>query len=125
MIRQVKLRFFDFAMRTSTLYLRNKNYIIVGNYQFPTGAIHHLLYFIQRSLEQNGDNRSWSTIRRIMQTHRYITVVFLIKNGTVYRIRKAGTPDLRQQAICETIDVKWIDLPCTRTVFDSKSEASL
>jgi transposase len=92
---------------------------------FITILAYQLLCFIQRSLEQNGDNRSWSTIRRILQTHGYNTVVLPTKNGTVYRIRKAGTPDLRQRAIYETIGVKWIDLPCTRTVFDSKSEATL
>jgi len=92
---------------------------------FITILAYQLLCFIQRSLEQRGDTRSWSTIKRVVQTHGYGTIVVPTKNGRVYRIRKAGTPDLRQQAMYTILGVEWTHLPCTRTVFDAKSGAIL
>jgi len=92
---------------------------------FITILAYQLLCFIQRSLENAGDNRSWATIKRVVQTHGYSTIVLPTKSGTVYRIRKPGVPDMRQRAIYETLGINWVQLPVTRTVCEAKSGATL
>lgn len=92
---------------------------------FITILAYQLLCFIQRSLENSGDNRSWAVIKRVMQTHGYATIVLPTKNGTVYRIRKPGAADLRQRAIYESLGINLSQLPTTRMVCEAKSGATL
>ena len=75
---------------------------------------YHLLSWIQGMLRQSGDNRRWATIRRVLQTHCYTTLIVPIKGGKTYRIRKAGEPEEGQKTIYDKIKVNWKDLPKTK-----------
>jgi hypothetical protein len=75
---------------------------------------YHLLCWIREMLEQSGDNRRWGTIRRVLQTHCYTTIVVPTKGGTTYRIRKAGEPEELQKAIYQKLNVNWAGLPQTK-----------
>jgi hypothetical protein len=73
-------------------------------------------------LKLSDDHRSWRTIRRILQTHTYTTILLPTKNGKLYRIRKAGIPEACQQAIYDVFGINGKDLPAKKTVVlrDSK-----
>ena len=80
---------------------------------------YHLLSWIRETLRDQGDHRSWGTIRRIMQTHCYTTIVLPTKGGKLYRIRKAGEPDELQKVIYQGLQVDWQSLPQTKMATES------
>ena len=64
----------------------------VDGHIFITILAYHLLQFILYSLRLQGDTRSWETIKRVLSTHCYTTIILPTKNGETHRIRKAGHP---------------------------------
>ena len=78
---------------------------------FITILAYHLLHWIEFSLQQQGDLRSWVTIRRLLQTHAYTTIVAPAKEGKMHHVRVASVPDEEQLKIYDALQVKWQDLP--------------
>lgn len=76
----------------------------------------HLLY----RLESAGDYRSWETIRRILQTHTYTTVLLPTQAGPTHRIRNAGLPEERQLAIYRDLGIDWKKLPRTHIIIEPR-----
>lgn len=72
---------------------------------------YHLLCWIQATLGGCGDTRRWGTLRRVLQTHCYTTIVVPTKGGKTYRLRKAGEPEELQKAIYQKLKVNWEGLP--------------
>lgn len=60
---------------------------------FITVLAYHLLRFILETLNRAGDRRSWPTLRQILQTHQYATVVVPTRPGTTYLLRQPGEPE--------------------------------
>ena len=83
----------------------------VDGHIWITILAYHLLSFNRETLRDQGDHRSWATVRRIMQTHCYTTIVLPTKGGQLYRIRKAGEPDELQKVIYQRLNVNWKQLP--------------
>ena len=81
---------------------------------FITVLAYHLLHHVLFSLSRQGDNRNWQSIRRILETHSYTTIILPTKNDGVHRIRKAGIPDEKQKMIYNSLGVNWKNLPVTR-----------
>jgi transposase len=75
---------------------------------------YHLLCWIAATLEGFGDTRRWATLRRVLQTHCYTTLVVPTKGGKTYRMRKAGEPEELQKAIYQKLKVNWEGLPQTK-----------
>jgi transposase len=75
---------------------------------------YHLLCWIQETLREFKDNRRWETIRRVLQTHCYTTIVLPTKGGKTYRVRKAGEPEELQKAIYKKLKLNWAGLPQTK-----------
>ena len=86
----------------------------VEGHVWITIMAYHLLCWIQETLREAGDHRCWATIRRVLQTHAYTTIVVPTKGGKTYRLRKAGDPEELQKAIYEKLDVNWDGLPQTK-----------
>ncbi len=72
---------------------------------------YHLLRHILYKLEQQNDHRSWDTIKRIMRTHCYTTVILPTQSGTVHRLRRPGQPDEVQKDIYRKLNIDWKGLP--------------
>jgi transposase len=89
----------------------------VDGHIFITVLAYQLMCWISRKLEQSGDRRDWDTIRRILRTHCYTTIILPTKAGHVYRIRKAAQPEECQREIYETLGIDWKKLPVTKTRF--------
>ncbi len=86
----------------------------VDAHVFITVLAYQLLRYITYKLEQKGDNRCWETIRRLMQTHCYTTMILPTNNGDIYHLRKAGRPELLQKTVYEELGVDYKNLPTTK-----------
>ena len=65
----------------------------------------HLLHAIERRLQENGDHRSWPTIRDLLSTHQMMTIVHQCADGTVLRVRRPSQPPLEHRKIYEALRV--------------------
>jgi transposase len=97
----------------------------VDGHVFISVLAYHLLRFITYRLEKNNDHRNWESIRRVLQTHCYTTIIVPTKNGAVYRIRKAGEPEECQKAIYRSLGINWKKLPVIRKVIQQKTPSTL
>ena len=77
---------------------------------------YHLLRSVLWTLEQKGDNRNWETLKSVLQTHCYTTILLPTRGGQTHRIRKAGQPEECQKAIYRHLGIAWDGLPRTRSV---------
>ncbi len=92
----------------------------VDGHVFITILAYQLLRNIMYTLEKNGDTRSWETIRSILKTHAYTTIILPEVSGKVHRIRKAGKPDETQKDIYAQLGINWLNLPKRHVVITSK-----
>ncbi len=72
---------------------------------------YHILRSIEYTLEQSEDYRAWETIRQLLSTHAYTTMIVPTVAGPVLNIRKAGIPNAEQKIIYRTLDVNCQGLP--------------
>lgn len=82
-----------------------------------TVLAYQLMCYLNRILEEKGDYRDWDTIRRVLQTHSYTTIVLPTKNGKVYHIRKASHPEECQKEIYMNLGVDWHNLPTMKNQY--------
>lgn len=82
---------------------------------------YQLQRFILYQLEQHRDHRSWSTLRCVLQTHAYSTMIVPTNTGTTYRIRKPGIPEECQRHIYNQLGVDLGQLPKTKIMIKKKS----
>ncbi len=83
---------------------------------FITILAYRLLHWIEYTLREKGEIKSWSTIRRLLQTHAYTTIVCPCVDRSIYHIRAAGTPDSTQKDIYEKLCVDTSHLSRTQTL---------
>jgi hypothetical protein len=100
----------DLGLRPNFHQIENR----VDGHIFITVLSYQLLRFILYTLKLAGDNRCWLTIKRIMETHCYATVIVPTKNGIVYRLRKPGQPELCQMEIYKHFNIDMNKLPRTK-----------
>ena len=95
--------------------------IRVEGHVLITVLAYHLMWSILQTLQASGDHRSWETIRRILQTHAYTTILLPTQEGKLYRVRRAGQPEECQKAIYKILKVDWSSLPQFTTVVDNSA----
>lgn len=103
-----------FRMLKSDLGLRPNHHHLeerVDAHIFITVLAHQLLNAIIHTMNKAADIRSWPTLRRILQTHCYTTILLPTIDGTLHRIRRAGTAEAEQKRIYETLGVDYHNLP--------------
>ncbi len=94
----------------------------VDGHVFICVLAYHLLRNILWTLEQKGDHRAWETLKRVLRTHCYTTILLPTRNGQTHRIRKAGHPEECQKTLYRKLGIKWDRLPCNRSVVASASK---
>ena len=76
---------------------------------FVSVIAYHILHAIEYSLKQNGDNRSWDTIRKLLSTHQFITLEYNEHNeerGQKHKYIKMCTkPEPEHCDIYEKLDI--------------------
>lgn len=88
----------------------------VNAHVFITVLAYQVLRFILYTLEQQGDTRSWYTLRHVLATHCYATIHLPLKDGTVHRLRKPGRPEACQWDIYHKLGITTLrDLPSSKT----------
>lgn len=92
----------------------------VDAHVFITVLAYQLLRYITYKLEQKGDTRCWETIKRLMQTHCYTTMILPTNKGEIYHLRKAGRPELLQKTVYEELGVDYKNLPTTKMKITQK-----
>jgi transposase len=92
---------------------------------FITVLAYHLLCFIMETLTRAGDHRSWTTLRQILQTHQYATVVVPTRTGTTYLLRKPGEPEHGHRQIYRHFDLGVPSLPQRRVETGRPANAPL
>ncbi|RPJ51801.1 MAG: IS1634 family transposase [Acidobacteria bacterium] len=97
----------------------------VDGHVFISVLAYQLLRYVLRCLEEQHDHRSWTTIKCILSTHCYTTMLLPTKSGTLYRIRKAGEPEEEQKEIYGKLKLKWKHLPSTKTIVTSNGATTL
>jgi transposase len=73
---------------------------------FISVLAYHLLICIEQKLLENGDHRSWATIRKTLSTHQRSTVVMTAADGRIHHIRVSGNPETVHQDIYRIFEVK-------------------
>jgi len=81
---------------------------------FITILAYRLLWAIEHRLHQHGINASWTTIKRMLKTHAYVTLIVPTTHGGVYRIRKAGRPNPAQIDIYKKLGIDPDHLPSSK-----------
>ena len=60
---------------------------------FISVLAYHLLINIEYKMSQNGDNRRWTTIRNILQTHQRSTIILVDEKQRIHHVRLTGQPE--------------------------------
>jgi len=89
----------------------------VDGHIFITVIAFHLWKWIRQKLDDAGDIRDWVTIRRLLSTHCYATMIVPCADGAVYHIRKPGRPEAQQQQIYRIFGIKTSNLKKTKVKF--------
>jgi transposase len=94
----------------------------VDGHVFITVLAYHLWRWVAQTLEDARENRSWETIRTVLQTHCYTTILLPTKTGRTYRVRRAGLPEESQKSIYRALGIRWQELPKTKVGAPTKNE---
>jgi len=70
-------------------------------------------------------HRDWPTLRRVLQTHCYVTVSMPTRSGTVVHVRRPGTPELCHRKIYEKLEIIWNALPTQKITVAAKTPTVL
>ena len=68
-------------------------------------------------MKLNDYDATWRSVRRMLQTHCYSTIIVSASDGIVRYIRKAGRPDERQKLIYEILGVELSNLPVKMNLY--------
>jgi len=77
----------------------------VNAHVFITVLAYQILRFILHTLESQGDNRSWYTLRHVLATHCYATIHMPLESGAIHRLRKPGRPEACQWDIYHKLGI--------------------
>jgi transposase len=66
---------------------------------------YHLLIAIEKTLRDKGVHLSFATVRDKLKTHQISTVILPCQDGSVLKIRKAGTPEAEHRELYKLLDV--------------------
>jgi hypothetical protein len=81
---------------------------------FITILAYHLLQHILYALRLQGDQRCWFTLRRILQTHCYTTILLPTLDGKLHRLRRPGQPEEGHKEIYRALGIDPTGLPSSR-----------
>lgn len=88
----------------------------VDGHIFITILAYHLLHAIEFTLRKKGDCTSWPSIKRVLRTHSYSTIILPTVEGPVINLRKAGIPEGVHQKIYNNLGVTYSNLPIAKTM---------
>ena len=87
----------------------------VEGHVFITILAYHLLHSIEHTLGENDCTLSWATVKRVVSSHNYATIILPTVHGTVIHLRKPGIPEPTHQKIYEKLQIRSATLPAHKT----------
>lgn len=87
----------------------------VEGHVFITILAYHLLHSIEHKLRENDCSLSWATVKRVVSSHNYATIILPTVNDTVIHLRKPGIPEPTHQEIYEKLQIQPATLPTRKT----------
>ena len=75
---------------------------------FLTVLAYHLLATIENFMTQQGDARTWGTLRGVMSTLMRGTVTMRDDQGATYYLRISGEPENEHQDILDKLGVRYL-----------------
>jgi transposase len=72
---------------------------------FITVIAYQLVQLIRRKLGEQGDSRSWSSLRSILSNQCRMTAIFKREDGHTLHIRKTSQAEPEQQAIYQCLNL--------------------
>ncbi len=82
----------------------------VDGHIFGSILAYDLLHAIEYWLRQKGVHYSWATIKRVVSSHCYSTIILPTKSGAVLHIRKSGIPEAVHQEIYKLLNIDYDNL---------------
>jgi transposase len=89
----------------------------VDGHIFITVMAFHLWKWIRQKLDCAKDTRDWATVRNLLSTHCYATLIVPCEDGSVYHLRKPGRPEFQQGQLYKLFGVKISNLLKTTVKF--------
>ena len=83
----------------------------VESHVFISILAYQLLQTIEFELRQKKCFLSWSSIKRILTSHTYSTIIIPTRNGKTIRLRKSGEPEAVHKSIYEKLEIDYKNLP--------------
>ena len=83
----------------------------VDGHIFITVLAFHLWKWIRQKFDESGERRDWVTVRRLLETHCYSTLIVPSEDGSVYHLRKAGRAESKQLEIYQKLGIHTNNLP--------------
>ncbi|MCP4049489.1 MAG: IS1634 family transposase [bacterium] len=100
----------DLALRPNPHHLEER----VDGHIFISILAYHLLHAIEFTLHQKGMNVWWSSIKRVMSSHCYSTIIAPTVKGTVINVRKPGIPEQIHVEIYDKLNIDYTNLKKTK-----------
>lgn len=100
----------DLALRPNPHQKENR----VDSHIFISILAYHLLHAIEFSLKQKGENVWWSSVKRVMSSHCYSTIILPTVKGTVIHLRKPGIPEAIHRKIYQLLDIDFQNMKKTK-----------
>lgn len=92
----------------------------VDGHVFITILAYHLLHSIEQVLRQNNVTSSWATVKRIVSTHTFSTIILPTTSGKVIHLRKPGRPEPIHEKIYKILKVNVNELKTRKIEFYKK-----
>ena len=96
----------------------------VEGHVFITILAYHLLHSIEHKLRENDFPHSWATVKRVVSSHNYSTIILPTIHDTVIHLRKHGVPEPAHQEIYEKLQIQLATLPTHKTEIMKKCAKS-
>lgn len=103
----------DLALRPNYHHKENR----VDGHVFISILAYHLLHAIEYTLRQKDMNVWWSSIKRVMSSHTYSTIIMPTVSGTVIHVRKPGIPEEIHKEIYEKLNIDYLNQKTTKILF--------
>jgi len=92
----------------------------VEGHVFITILAYHILHSIEQTLREKKCSSSWATIKRIVTSHTYSSIILPVTDGTVIHLRKAGRPEPVHEEIYNKLQINLDHLTTRKSVINKK-----
>lgn len=83
----------------------------VEGHVFIAILAYHLLHSIEYTLRSKQCNSCWATVKRLVHSHTYSTIILPTTSGTVIHLRKPGIPEAIHVELYKKLNVNFKELP--------------